>query len=654
MKIVGVEDSSPGYKMKALNIDFEVWSPLSVKNVGAWKHASHPDAWIMCAGYSLDGGATIKQWIYGEEYPTDLLNAIAEGWLIRAWNADYERAIFECLGRRYGWPVPKIEQYRCSMAVSAYCAYPLSLELAAIAVNSPEKKSSNKPLLAILRNPNKPKKVYEDMYAYNIQDVKTEISVLSRLPVQEIPKTEQKIWEINSIINSKGTRIDLPMAKGAVKISGIITAQLQERIFDTSNGAISSLSQVKRICEYVSEHGYPLDNLQKDTVLTALKSNSLPTTCREILKARKTLGQSSIAKYSKMLDCADERGIIRGVLQYHVATTGRFGGRLVQLQNLPRPKIKFPQILDRLCPAIARADVESLSIFGDVFSILSSALRLAVIPPRGLDLLGADYSSIEAVVLGWLAEEPFYNNAFKNDLDLYRIMAQSVYGRKYEDITEEQRWLGKTLILGLGYQMSEKKLIMTVENNGTKITPELEALLIKGHSTYRNNCREITRFWGDINKVCREVLVSKTPRRLKKLGVSMHKECLTIQLPSGRKIWYPGACLKPHKNKWTGEIQSAIHFWSVGANNKWVEDTTYGGKLTENIVQAISRDILCHAVTNLHQKGFRIPFHIHDEILAYADKKDLPEFTNTILELPDWAKGLKLKCKSHHMTRFQK
>lgn len=648
-----------------IHLDFETWSVLDVRNVGAWKYSEHPSTYVLCLSYTLSDSGDVFLWhpnqvMYGDKYkqPELLAQAILKGEKVCAWNANFERAIFENVCQKMGWVVPKLSQYVDAMAIAAYYAYPLKLERAAKALKVKNLKRSGSALSLITKNPMRDAKVYQELYEYCIGDTKAERDILNALPAKSLPPKEQKIWEIDSVINRRGARVDIKMVKGAISISSVISKQLTEEIADLTHGWVTTLSQRDRILRYINALGYPLKGLTKEQVQEALNDDQLPELARRILEARFTLGQSSVTKYAKMDMCACEDGTLKGMTQYHVATTGRWGGRLVQLQNLKRPTIKNSRTY---IPLIRNADVNAIQIFGDPFSILSSSIRHALIPRKGNRLIAADYTAIEARVLGWVSNDEFYLSAFRTGRDLYKVMAAAVYRMRYEDVGDEsdERWLGKQLILGLGYQMGQDKLLRSVEKY-VKLNKKLIADLRLGHTTYRKSCRGIVRYWSNCEKAMRAAILTKRPNKLGRVTFLADNNNAYIQLPSGRQLCYPEAEIRSTMTPWSDTPQPVISYMGENDKKQWVRQTTYSGKIVENIVQAISRDILAEAILRLENNGFPVVFHIHDEPVtdvpvSRINDEEMKLYKTCMTKKPSWAdNNLFIECGIKVLTEYAK
>lgn len=642
-----------------VHLDYETYSDLELTSVGAWCYAMHPSTEVLCAVIKING----KQfrWRYGDPPPRVFAKAIDSGALLWAWNANFERAITEEVVCKMfpRFPRPKLSQWRDSQAVAAMCRYPLRLEYCAKALGLEQKKDTRgKMLINLFSKPNKKtrKRVfpseeperYNEFIEYCAQDVKVEEEVLRALPINDLG-SHQRVWELDSKINSRGVMIDSELCKGAVKLSREIVARASDELKKVTDGAVSTGGQTQKIKDFCESQGLVIPNVQEQTVLDILKRKDVSSKARRVLELRLTVAKSSATKYGRMLVCQCPDGRVRGSLQYHGAGTGRWAGRLFQPHNLARPR---QNVMD-MCETIARADYQLLlMLYDDVLGVLRDAVRHALIPGARNTFIISDLSAIEARVLGWMANEPRYLEAYRKGLDLYKATAALIFGVPYEDIDDDQRFLGKQCVLGLGYGMGAPKFNVSCENAGQSVPRTLTDKAVK---VYRSRYKMIPRFWNAIERAAIQCVVEEEPVRVSCLEFQKHGNHLAMKLPSGRRIWYPEARAR-QEIKW-GEPRLTLSYGSMfGA--KWGREGTYSGKLTENADQAISADVIATALLRSEKHGMPIAIHVHDEIVSEVPKEEAAEAvheTTALMTKPiKWARGLPLGAKTFQSPRYMK
>jgi DNA polymerase len=613
-----------------ISLDVETFSTCNLRVAGAWAYAQHPSTELLCFAYAFDD-ALPRAWAPGIAWPHELSERIKAGDTINAWNANFERAITEhVISRQLPlFPSVKPSQWRCSQAVAAMCSLPLALVSCAAVLGSPQLKDpKGEALLKRFAMPRKPTKAdartrilpyedpagFADLVAYCKQDVATERAIRKLLPIRELPPSEQHLWKLDSEINRRGVMVDVPMARGALKIIARTTIKQTARLAEITGGAITAAGQAARIKKWCDELDCPMPDLTAATVAKALRTPGIHGEARTVLAIRASLAKASTAKFSRMLAAMGRDHRIRGMAQYHAASTGRWGGRIVQLQNLPRPKWKIYDELD-----IIRAgdpdDVLPL-FYPDVMDVCRDAIRPTLRAAPGKVFVVSDFSSIEARVLGWLAGDRTYLDAFRRGLDIYKVAAATVYGVAYEDVTDAQRQLGKVLILALGYGMGADKFYDTcTEGYNLDVSRDL---VNRAHTAYRNTYAPIVRYWKSVERAAVACLTLKQRTkigcvRFDLIGEDRHSY-LTAILPSGRRLFYPHPLLREVKTKWGMRVQLTYLAEITGIG--WMRTHTYGGKLVENLDQAISRDLEADAIVRAEAESLPIVMHTHDELVT--------------------------------------
>lgn len=647
-----------------VHIDYETFSVVNLKKCGLWPYAMHPTADVLCVAWAVGDGAPVAWW---PGQPMKLLDELR--WLFadhsrkfHAFNANFERAITEkVMARRYGIAPPKLSQWVDTQAIAAWSTHPASLERCARVLKLPEQKDKDGArLIRLFCIPRKdgtrvmPADAPDDfrrLVAYCKQDVVVDRMVAKALPVQELPPFEQKTWEVDSIINERGIPFNRKMARGATELRTRIREEASGIMQEITGGKVRTVGQRNVILAYCAEHGHPLPSLEKPAVAAALELPDLPTKVRDVLELRADSNMSSVAKYATMDAVAGADDRIRGAHAYCAASTHRWGGRFTQFQNIPRPHVKLDKFDHKL---IELADYDSLRLlYGNVLPILRDAIRNTIACDDAHELFVVDKSSIEARVLGWLANDPKYMQAFREGLDLYKVTAAVIFGVRYEDVTDDQRWVGKGCVLGLGYGMGEDTFDETCRNNGRRLP---RSLIAKSVKTYRKLYERIPAYWSTVENACVDTVLTgrdhSLPHGLRAAMVGKH---LTISLPSGTRLWYLNAKAPMTRNKW-GHVKPTIHF-DVEINKKWLRVHTYGGRLVENIVQSVARDLLANALHKCDAAGLRPIMHVHDEIVCEPLRRDghkLDEVHTIFRTPPPWAPGLPLGSSGFCGTFYKK
>ena len=542
------------------------------------------------------------------------------------------------------------------------------------------------------------------LFDYCKQDVVVEHGISKRLGYH-LPEKELKVWQLDQKMNTTGIQIDMDMVAAALKIADECKELADARISEVTDGAVKTVGQRQAFMDYIN--GEPgdgfLPNTQKATIEDALKHPKLwSSDALEALQLRQSQAKTSIKKYVSMYNVVGPDGRARGLLAYHGADTGRWAGRLLQPQNFPRGSVK--EDIDVLCDAVLTGDREYLDVmYGDPMEVMSSALRGAMTSKEGYDLICADYSSIEARGIFWLVGDEAALETFRQGRDIYMATAAEIYGVEYGDVTKDQRQMGKQAVLGLGYQMGYAKFAETCQGYGMDVSEEMAKQVVE---TYRSTYSKIKSFWREIEDAAKEAVgrSSGHPVLLGKLKLYTKDEFLHIELPSGRCLRYyqPRVSHVPSRfNDWievfprkqgenpaeyeerqnTIQAQAALltlrdfcerlgvspslirvdtKLTFMGQNSmtrKYTRQNTYGGKLTENVVQALSRDMMAEAMLSVDAGGLYVPLlTVHDEIVAEVPegRGSVKEFEDLISILPEWAEGFPLAAEGWRGKRYRK
>lgn len=669
--------------MTVLHIDFETRSTLDLKKVGTDVYSKHPTTDVWCMAWSIDNGP-VNIWKRGDPYPFPhpLVRIIDHGEVV-AHNAPFEWAIWNnIMVPRYGWPELRIEQMRCTMAQSYAMALPGSLEQAGAAVGlEAQKDMKGRRLMLqmaqpreVKEHPNLPAPVItwwdtpdrlERLYAYCKTDVEAERQLDTRL--LKLPRAERELWIIDQRINQRGIYVDRKTAQAALKVVQCEQEFLAARIRLLSSGAISVPSAVAQIKEWMRGRGVDTSSIAKADVVDLLSQQSLPSDVREVLTIRQEAGKSSTAKLQAMLDACSSDGRLRGMFQYHAAGTGRWGGRRVQLQNLPRPKLSQGEIegvidwLNRMPTDKARENIDIF--YGPPLQVISDCLRAMLCAAPGHVLTAADYANIEGRVLAWLAGEEWKLGAFREydagtGPDLYKL----AYGRAFNiapaAVDKDQRQVGKVMELALGYQGGVVAFQTMGKGYGVKVT-DVQAEMFRDR--WREAHSAVTRLWYDLEDAALSAMLNS--------GFSVHvnKPNCTIsfrkkgsflwcKLPSGRNLCYPYPRVESIVTPWGAEKEAVTYMGVNSVTKKWERQKTYGGFWAENITQAVARDILAEAIVRLERNEIPVVLHCHDEAVAETATSavNLKAFEEIMAERPAWAHGLPIAVEGWTGERYRK
>ncbi len=658
-------------KKRTLNIDIETYSSVDIRKAGAYKYAMSNDFEILLFAYSLDGGdVKIVDLAQGETIPEEIIKLLTDRDCIKyAYNAVFE---WWCLNQA-GYLTP-INQWHCTMVHGLYCGYVAGLGAIGKALaleESKQKLSTGKALIKYFCVPCKPTKTnggrtrnlpnhapekWELFKEYCVQDVTTEMSVADKLKGFPVPDKEWNLYYIDVEMNARGVSVDEELVTGALQIDDISRNELMEEAIEISG--IGNPNSTAQLLNWLDKQNVNMENLQKGTVETALSDQDLSEDVKRILEIRQELSKTSIKKYQAMRDALCEDNRVRGLLQFYGANrTGRWAGRLVQIQNLPR---NYLETLDVAREFIKKADIEALKlIYGNIPDTLSQLIRTAFIPGEDKKLLVSDFSAIEARVIAWLAGEEWRMEVFKTHGKIYEASASQMFGVPLSTIVKGHenyslRAKGKVAELALGYQGSVGALkAMGADSMG--LSDEELADIVK---RWRASSKKIVSLWYELENAAVEVIEQGGKVSVKNGLITLAKEIdlfsgqefMTIQLPSERKLFYPKPFLKENQ---FGQMQ--MHYKGMGRTKKWETIPMYGGKLTENIVQAIARDCLAETIFRIKEKNWPIVFHVHDEVVLKVPKDvKLEEVTDLMAEPVDWAPGLNLKAAGFTGSYYMK
>lgn len=656
--------------MHHLSIDLETYSDAPIAKTGAQRYILDPSFEILLFAYSVDGQPVqIIDLANGEPVPEWLKTALVNpAYIKHAYNAPFE---FGCLSKYYGQLYPA--QWRCTMFHGLYCGYTAGLEATGKALGLPEDKQKLKTGRDLIRYfcvPCRPTKSngqrtrnyphhdpdkWKLFKEYCCQDVVTEMEIERRLSSFPVPDFVQKQWETDLRINFRGVAVDMPFVEGALIMGNQVKTEMIEEAEQITN--LDNPNSVSQLKDWLNkeigtgDEEPEIQSLSKDIVKKLLNREDNSPDVQRMLQIRQELGKTSTKKYDaiKLCVCPDKR--VRGLLQFYGANrTGRWAGRLVQVQNLPRTytdpiELARELVTDRKTTAVR-------CLYGSVSDTLSQLIRTAFIASPGNVLIDADFSAIEARVISWLAGEQWRLEVFRTHGKIYEASASQMFGVPIELIKKGNpeyalRAKGKVAELALGYQGSSGALI----NMGALEMGLHEEELPDIVQRWRTANRHIQSLWYEMDEGARQVIGFGGAVNVHGLWLAREYDynqgvyCFTITLPSGRKLFYINP--KIGTNRFGGE---SITYWGMDqTSKKWKEIETYGGKLTENVVQAIARDCLAEAIERLEAAGFPIVFHVHDEVVIdikpFADNEAmLQQVVDIMKQPPAWAADMPLNA----------
>ena len=646
-------------KIKTLSIDLETFSDVDLAKCGVYKYAESPAFEILLFGVSVNGGdVVVYDLAQGEKIPEEILAALTDRSVIKwAFNATFERV---CLSKYLGLPVGEYldpQSWRCSMIWSAYMGLPLSLAGAGTVLGLPEQKlKEGKELIKYFCVPCAPTKTnggrtrnlpthdmakWAQFKAYNKRDVEVEMSIQDKLRKFPVPDFVWEEYRLDQQINDRGIALDMAVVENAIAFDdnsrGKLSAKMQ------SLTSLENPNSVQQMKQWLAENGLEVDSLGKKEVVAILKTAPQPLT--EVLSLRQQLAKSSVKKYQAMKNAVCSDGRAHGMFQFYGANrSGRWAGRLIQLQNLPQNHISDLEQARELVKSGNHAAMEML--YDNVHDTLSQLIRTAFVPKAGMKFIVSDFSAIEARVLSWLAGEDWRLDVFKNGGDIYCASASQMFRVPVEKhgVNGHLRQKGKIAELALGYggSVGALKAMGALEMGLSK--DELQPLV----DMWRNSNPNIVQFWWEVDRCVKQTVKERIPTETHGIRFSCQSGMLFITLPSGRRLSY----VKPRigENKFGGE---SVTYEGVGGAKKWERIESYGPKFVENIVQAISRDILCCAMQTL--SDYRICGHVHDELIIECPlDTNVSEICEKMGRTPPWAEGLSLRAEGYECGFYKK
>lgn len=637
--------------MTDLHIDLETYSEVNLSQVGQHYYARHASTRVLLLAYAFDDEPlALIDLKHGEVLPERLVEALTDPSVTKwAHNASFERAL---IANVLGIPCAP-EQWRCTMVWAMSLSLPGGLgslsETLKLGGNAKDKEGAR--LIRRFCMPGgdtQPSLDDQDWKAfgnYCLQDVRAEQAVKRRLSRYPMPEYEWQAWAVDQHINDAGMPIDLPLVRSIQTVAADHKEAVQDvaaRITQLNNS--NSRTQ---LIKWLSSQGVELEDLQSGTVDALLKGD-LPPAVRELLECRQQMSKASLAKFDALDRATCDDGRLRGAFQFAGAgRTGRFAGRIFQPQNLPRPSISERDI-DTARRLIRASDAPTMAmLYDDLSGVLSSLIRSVIAAPEGKRLVVADYASIESIMIAWCAQSDYLLELYHKGLDPYKDFATKVYNIKYEDVTKAQRGFAKPAVLGCGYGLGAKGLQRYAAVFGMDMS---EAEAKKQVDTFRKAYSDIPKFWGELDEAVNEAMA--TPNKTVQAGrfaFTFDKKFLILDMPSNRSLYY----YQPRITVGDGGRSELSYM----GRESGVRVSTHPGKIVENVVQAVARDLLINGLKQSHAAGFEIVGHVHDEIICLADAEDQDAQARLVAAMtknPDWCADAPVRAEAYTATYYRK
>lgn len=649
------------------HIDFEVYSDLNIKKAGGYRFCRHPSAEVLICAYSLPGFTRPKVWLpRTQTAPSDLVEYVARGGYLGAHNAAFERNVWRYTLSRQHPDLPEVKdsQWVCTAAMAAASGLPRALDKALAALELPVRKDpEGTRLIKLFCQPRKPTKAnastrvkpgdraedFKKFVEYCRTDVVGEMALHAALP-ELIARQAMFFRRLDMVMNDRGLPIDLPLVEKAFGVVRALEEHIGAQVTELTGGV--KATQVAKMLEFFEERGVNLENMRAETVRQALKNMpDLDPRARKLLELRVEAGKASTKKLAAMLQYTDPTDlVVQGGFLFYGAHTGRYAGRGVQPHNFIRGMLKDRQ-RELVFQLLDMADPELfLLLYEKPIDVISQCMRGFIRAPLGYELAVVDYTAIEARVLAWVAGEEAMLEAYRQGVDVYKLMATKLYSIKIEEVSDEQRRISKNLVLGCGYQLGGVKFVDYCANAGLIIDPDFAMAAVKA---YRKGVPAICESWKTVEQLVVQAIKTGEVVKGLKCKFYMYEHWLCIELPSGRAIKYPYARAVPCE-RW-GKPAYEISF-RTEIKGRFVREKTYGGKLIENIVQGIAFDLMMEGMYSAERAGYPVIGTVHDEILTLRQRgtSDVRALEKIVCDVPSWSKGIPLAAKGFVCERYKK
>ena len=634
-----------------VSVDFETRSAVDLRKTGVYIYADDPSTDVWCMAYAFDDEEP-KVWTPGDPIDVRLEDYIVEGGKLRAWNANFERVIWnKIMVPRYNWPRTGASQWFCTMAQASAMGLPRALGQAADVLGVEQQK--DKSGQALMMRMARPRRTNPDgshvwwdtpdkmaaLISYCEQDVRTEIAVAERLV--EMDQQERQVFLLDQRINDRGVMLDRDLLNRVRVLADNSKEEIDAESTRLTKGKVTGATKGVDLVKWLNSYGVRTKSVDKQHVAALLARDDLHPVIRKVLELRQDGAKSSTAKLDSMENAAGPDDRMRGLLVYHGAATGRWSGKLVQPQNFPRPAKKQDE-LNEIIAKLKRG--ESVADHGAGTQIASDLLRSMLIAKPGHRLLFADYSAIEARVLAWLAGETTLVETFAKGGDVYKVMAKDIYNKPVDKIDGNERQVGKMAILGCGYGMGGKRFAEQCAAMGIAVDVEEAKRIV---SVYREANSAISGYWRQLEEEflenCRGV-------------IARGGEFARLPLKSGRCLTYHNPRIVERETPW-GEKRESVEVDTLNSvTRQWTSQIIWGGLLTENVVQATARDLMAGAMMRLEMAGYPVVMSVHDEIICEvpAERGVLAEMIELMVEVPAWAKGCPIAAEGKAGLRYEK
>jgi DNA polymerase len=634
-----------------VSIDFETRSAVDLRKTGVYIYADDDSTDIWCMAYAFDDEEP-KLWTPDMEMDVRLEDYIVEGGKLRAWNANFERVIWnKIMVERYKWPRTRSSQWFCTMAQASAMGLPRALGQAADVLGVEQQKDkTGQGLMLRMARPRKTKAdgthtwwntpdKMQALFDYCLQDVRTEVSVAERLI--EMDEQERQVFLLDQRVNDRGVMLDRDLLERVRVLADNSKEDIDAEIARLTKGQVTGATKGVDLVKWLNAYGISTKSVDKQHVTRMLDLPNLHPVIRKVLMLRQDGAKSSTAKLDSMESAAGADDRMRGLLVYHGAATGRWSGKLVQPQNFPRPS----RSQDELNEIIAKLkDDQSVVDHGAGTLIASDLLRSMLIAKPGHRLLFADYAAIEARVLAWLAGETELVKTFAAGGDVYKVMAKDIYNKPVDKIDGNERQVGKMAILGCGYGMGGKRFAEQCKAMGIEVDSEEAKRIVY---VYRESNSAISNYWRDIEdeflENCREV-------------ISQSGQFARLPLKSGRCLTYHNPRIVERETPWSAKREAVEVDTLNSVTRQWTSQIIWGGLLTENVVQATARDLMAGAMMRLEMAGYPVIMSVHDEIICEVPDNHgtLAEMIDLMVEVPAWAKGCPIAAEGKEGPRYEK
>lgn len=641
--------------------DYETYSECEIK-YGGFRYAQDPSTEIICLAYSFDG-KNIKFWKPGMPEPKDFTDHIRNGGLVRAWNVSFEYAITNYVAARiFNWPKIKPEQVLCTMSDALALALPASLAACGEALDLPiQKDKRGKYLIQKLSKPRKPTKnkpytritpeiepeLFQEFYEYNIRDVEAEVAIFNYLP-KKLKGKELELFRLTLKINERGIPVDVELVNAVMREKKKYEIRLNNEIKNITCGELANTNSRPQSLKWLEANGLKLPGYTKGDISKALEKEGLSKNVKRFLEIRSELSRTPIKKFDFIVKALCSDGTIKNNIIYHKATTGRFAGAGFQIQNLPRDAAEN---VEELIEKFKSGDTRDLNVYNKAIKLIRPVLTAF----EGQKLVVSDFSSIENRKIAWVAEDFETLDKFEKGLDQYKDTAVDIYGVKYDNVTKDQRQLGKIAVLSCGFGGGWKTFQTVCRDSwGINVTDEEAQHIV---DSYRAKYWRVKNLWYGLYDAALEavsspgVVTGYNSIRFRTIG-----DFLYMKLPSKRFLAYYKPELKKVTTPWGAEKLALTHMGSNTYTRKWERLVVIPGRLTENAVQAIARDALTDAMLEVEKEGYPIIGCVHDEIISMVkeDFGSIEHFNEIMGKNPDWAPDCPIECEGYEDKRYRK